>query len=466
MRPIPRTLRVPLASAALALGTLGATQRALAQDLVVKAPAQTSPIALTGATIHPVSGPAIANGYVLFNEGRIVGVGETLPRLDKSIKVVDAKGRHIYPGLVGAYAQTGLVEIGMVRASNDTAEVGSNGITPEVRACVAVNPDSTLIPVTRSNGVLSIGVYPAGGVIPGRVSVISLDGWTWESMTVKDVAGLAVNWPQSRPITAWWMDRSEEDQLKDIRQSMLRIEEAFASAAAYAGARTADPATPIDVRWESMRSTLPATAKDGAGAPSASQLPVFIAAQDYDQITSAVEFAAKQGLRCVIVGGRDAPLCADLLKRHNVGVIVQGTLRMPRRDDSPYDEAYTLPMRLEEAGVKWCLASGQETAHERNLPYSAAMAAAYGLGVDAAIRSITLSAAELLGVADQLGSIEPGKRATLLVTDGSPLELTTKIEAAYIDGKLIDLSNKQTELEKKYREKYRQQQTSGKAAAK
>src|SRR5204863_3352767 len=182
--------------AALVLGPA-----ARAQDLVIKAPAQSSPVAITGATIHPVSGPAINGGYILFNEGRIVGLGDALPRLDKGVKVIDAKGKHVYPGLIGAYAQTGLVEIGMVKASTDTSEVGSGGITPEVRACVAVNPDSTIIPVTRSNGVLSIAVFPTGGVVPGRASVISLDGWTWEDMTVSDVVGLNVNWPMSRTIT-------------------------------------------------------------------------------------------------------------------------------------------------------------------------------------------------------------------------------------------------------------------------
>jgi imidazolonepropionase-like amidohydrolase len=425
----------------------------LAQDLGIKAPPQSQPILITGATLHPVSSPAIPDGHILFNAGRIETLGGgPAPKAGGDVKVIDAAGVHIYPGLISGYTQLGLIEIGMVRASNDTAEVGSAGISPEVRAVVAVNPDSNFFPVTRFAGILAAGVFPTGGVIPGRAGVIKLDGWTWEEMSARADAGLVVNWPQSRPITAWWMDQSEDDQLKNIRQNMQRIEDAFNAAASYLASRAADPSLPTDVRWEAMRRVFDNSASSAAPA----QLPVFFLAQDYDQIISAVEFAIRRALRPVIVGGRDAPLCAELLKRHNVPVIVLGTFRMPRRDDSPYDDGYSLPRRLEEAGIKWCLANGDSTPHERNLPFAAAMAVAHGLDHDAAIRALTLSAAEILGVADSLGSLEPGKSATLIVTDGDPLELSTTVQQAFIDGRQIDLSNKHTELNRKYREKYRQ----------
>jgi hypothetical protein len=331
---------------------------------------------------------------------------------------------------------------------------------PEVRAAVAVNPDSTLIPVTRANGVLAAGVFPSGGTIPGRASVMVLEGWTWEDMTVKDAAGLVVNWPMSRTINAWWMESSEEEQNRNMRRGFERIENAFATAEAYARVRNADANAPTDLRWEAMRAVFPGGG-DRTTTPRADtrvdpQLPVFVMAQDYDQITSAVSFCTRNDLRCVIVGGREAPQCAALLKKHDIPVIVIGTHNMPRRDDSPFDEPFTLPKQLEEAGVRWCLASGEETPHERNLPYNAGRAVAYGLDHDAAIRALTLSAAQILGVDDALGSIQAGKSATLLVTDGSPLELTTRIDAAFVHGKRIDLTSKHTELNKKYREKYRQ----------
>lgn len=160
----------------------------------------------------------------------------------------------------------------------------------------------------------------------------------------------------------------------------------------------------------------------------------------------------------MIVGGRDAPLRADLLKRHDAPVIVLGIGNFPKRDDTGCDDAFTLPARLQAAGVRWCFASGEETAHERSLPYHAGRAVAYGLDHDAALRAVTLSAAEILGVDDRLGSLEPGKAATLIIADADPLEVTTHVTAAYINGRAIDLTSKQSKLADKYREKYKQLQ--------
>ena len=272
-------------------------------------------------------------------------------------------------------------------------------------------------------------MFPTGGVIPGRVGVIQLEGWTSEQMTVRDDAGVVLNWPAGRgggrgrfgPAP----ERSEEDQAREANAAVRRIEEFFEAAAAYHAARRGDPHVPTDIRLEAMGGLF--------GTPEApATRTTFINAQEYDQILAAAGFATRLRLKAVIVGGRDAPQLADMLKARGIGVIVTGTFRQPRRNDSPYDDAYTLPARLEAAGVKWCLASGDETPHERNLPYAAGLACAHGLARDAALRSITLSAAELLGVADKLGSLETGKLATLIVTDGDPLEITTKIERAFI----------------------------------
>ena len=200
----------------------------------------------------------------------------------------------------------------------------------------------------------------------------------------------------------------------------------------------------MDIRWEAMRGVL-----EG-------RQPVFFMANDYDQIVDAIAFAARHELKAVIVGGRDAYTCRDLLKRHDVSVILGGVHAMPKRTDSAFDEVYSLPARLEAAGVRWCLASGERTANERNLPYTAGRAVAYGLDRDAAVKSITLYAARVLGVGDRIGSLEKGKDATLFVCDGDPLEITTRVEMAFIDGRRIDLSNKQTKLAAKYRAKYQQ----------
>jgi len=424
---------------------LGLAHMAQAQDLVHKAPPQDKPIAIINATIHTVSGGVIEDGTVLFTDGVIRAVGAAHLRGGSHERIIHAKGKHVYPGMIAASTVIGLAEVASVRATLDYAETGD--VSPEVRAAVSVNPDSWLIPVTRANGVLTVGVMPQGGTIPGRASVMRMDGWTWEDMALRDDAGLVINWPRMRNITAWWMTKSEGDQDKERAEALAKLDDTFDRAAAYFAAKAADDSTPTDVRYEAMRGVM----QRGA--------PVFVRAQELEQIQSAASWSAKRKLRCVIVGGRDAHLAADLLKKHDISVIVGGTLRTPRRSDSNYDEAYALPAKLDAAGVRWCLAGGGNAfsaANERNLPDHAGMAVAFGLDPAAALRSITLSAAEILGVDDTLGSIEVGKAATLFIADGDILEITTSVEAAFIDGRQIDLSNKQTALDAKYRDKYRQ----------
>lgn len=417
---------------------------ASAQDLTHKAAPQSHPIILTNATVHTLSGETIEKGYVYFKDGVITAVGrEPMPRIgDATLEVVDATDMHIYPGMISADTQLGLIEFPPVNVTVDTTEAGD--VTPEARPITAVNPDSTLLPVTRANGVLIVGVMASGGTIPGQVSVMKLDGWTWEEMAIRQSAGIIVNWPNVRPVTAWWMDRSAEDQLRDIRERLATIDETFKTARAYHEQRKADASAPADLRWEAMKGLF-----DGSQR-------LFITANERDQITSAVTWAGEMGLKVVILGGRDSADCADLLKRHDVWVVVDGTFAFPRRDDGPYDDAFTLPARLHTAGVKFCLAGSDRTANERNLPYNAALAVAHGLELEAGHRAVMRWPAEILGIGEAYGTLEAGKSATLIVTDGDPLEVTTNTKMAFIDGRKIDLSTKQTGLAEKYREKYRQ----------
>lgn len=458
--PLCAALRRPLRTLRTGLSLLLASA-ASAQDLGIKAPPQAAPITIYNAAIHTVSGPTFAKGFITFDKGIITEIGEGDPSIpaantEASKGFIDAKGAHVYPGLVAANTQLGLAEIAAVRASNDITEVG--GITPEARAATAVNPDSTLLPVTRSNGVLLAAVFPEGGRVPGRVSVMRLDGWTWEEMAVAPDAGLAIEWPQARPITARWMDRPESEQLDEIRRSQEQVEDLFRAAKAYVALKSADPATPTDLRYDAMRGVL------------SGQRPVFISAGDIDQISAAIAFCERHALKMVLVGGRDAPLCADLLKSRDIPVIITGTHAFPKRADSPYDDAFTLPSRLAAGGVRFCIASADRTAHERNLPYNAATAVAYGLEYDVALKSVTLWPAQILGIDKPAaagegripahagyGSLEAGRSATLILTTGDPLEVTTTITGAYIDGRKIDLGNKQSVLAEKYREKYHQQ---------
>ncbi|MHC5114327.1 MAG: amidohydrolase family protein [Planctomycetota bacterium] len=419
-----------------------ASAPAAAQSRQVPAPKQDKTVVIHSATIHMVSAPPIEEGYVVFRQGRIVDIGAGRPRPDRGAETIDARGLHVYPGLIGADTQLGLVETGAVPVTHDHTEYG--GVKPEVRAAVAVNPDTDLIPVARSNGILTAMVFPGGGLIPGRCSLIRLDGWTWEDLAIDAEAGLIVSWPRTEPIRRSWMRKSEAVQRKEIREQLDQIDRVFDDATAYVRSRAHDPTVRTDLRFEAMRGVV-------TGAK-----PVYVRAASSGQIESAVAWGARRGYRIVIVGGREADRVIPLLKAHDVPVIIPGVHRMPSARHGDYDEPFTLPKRLHEAGVRFCVASGSGSAHERNLNHNAATAAAYGLPRDVALKAVTQFPAEILGVGDRLGTLDPGKNATLIVTTGDPLEITTDTLMAFIDGRRVDLGNRQKSMEAKYREKYRQ----------
>ena len=437
-------------AAAISVSLLAAAS-AVAQDLTPRGEVPDHPIAITGATIHTmVEGEdPILGGYVLFEDGRITDIGQGDRVFIATTRIIDGAGMHVYPGIIAAGTRLGLAEIGSVRAMRDFAEVGS--VKPEVRAVVAVNPDSTLLPVARSNGILLAGTFPSGGLVSGQAGVIRLDGWTWEDMTANTNAGMVMSWPSVRQGHQAFGGGQALTEAT-VRERLDAIDRLFESAEAYRDARAADPNTPTDLRLEAMQDLLP-----GAG----SQKPLIISADDVERIQSAVTWAASRGLKAVIHGGRDAPMLAELLKKHDIPVIVRGVNAFPRRNDSAIDEAFTLPARLEAAGVRWCLAPRSVDQNVRNLPYEAALAVAYGRGMGFdetdAMASITRSAAEILGIDDDYGTLEIGKSATLLLTDGTPLEMATRLDAAFIDGARVDLSNKQTVLRDRYNEKYHRQ---------
>lgn len=398
--------------------------------------APTSPIALVGGAIYPVTGPAIPAGIVLFDKGRIVAVGPNVPIPADAVKV-DVTGKRIYPGLFDAHTNLGLLEINSVRATIDDSETGS--INPNVRSIVAVNPDSEHIPVTRGNGVLLALTAPSGGIIAGRSSVIQLDGWTWEDLAVKTDVAMHIHWPNMTP---------PRDQIGARDRALQELHGAFEAAANYRVARGANPdAHPRDARWEALLGVL-----DG-------KLPVLAHADEQQQIEAAVAFAQKWNVKLIIYGGYDAPRVATLLRDRKIPVIVAGTYRLPLRKSDDYDASYTVPARLQQLGVSFCIASaGRFGASDvRNLPFQAGNAVAYGLDANEALKAVTLYPAQILGVADRVGSIESGKDATLIVTNGDPLETPTQIESAYVQGRLVELNDRHKRLFRKYQEKYRRQ---------
>lgn len=406
---------------------------------------QDHPVALVNATIHPVSGPEIPGGIILFTDGKIAAVGTDVA-LPDGTEQIDVADQHVYPGLFDAHSHLGLTEIAAVRATRDLAEVGS--INPNVKALVAINPDSELIPVTRSSGILTVVTAPTGGLISGCAAVVALDGWTWEDMAIKPAAGMQLAWPQMTPSLAWFAEASPADQLQTRDKALAELSAALADARAYQAAHDAHasgggPRPPFDARWEAMLGVLKG------------DLPLLIEADTIEQIQSALAFADRERLKVILVGGYDAPLCAELIKKHDVSVIVAGVHRLPRRADDPYDAAYSVPARLYEAGVRFCICGNDRDANVRNLPYHAAMAAAFGLPPAEALKAITQYPAEVFGLGDRMGTLDAGKDATLIVTSGDPLEIPTQVSMAFIRGRQVDLSDRHKRLWAKYKEKYR-----------
>lgn len=406
---------------------------------------QDRPVALVGGTIHTVSGSTIENGTVLFDKGKIVAIGTNVVT-PAGAEVIDITGKHVYPGFIDANSNIGLVEIGAVRATRDLAEAGT--INPNVRAEVAVNPESEIIPVTRANGITVALTAPEGGLISGRSAAIMLDGWTWEEMTLKAPVGLHINWPRMTLIRSPFITQSEEEQKKGRDKQLKEIKTAFAEARAYANAKKAEaqlgvPYHATDLRWEAMIPVL-----EG-------KVPVFVNANEITEIEAAIAWADEEKVKIVIAGGRDSWRAAALLKARNIPVIVGPILTLPMRRWEDYDSPFTVPLKLYNAGVRFCIAGDGGAAHERNLPYHAATAAAYGLPKEEALKSVTLYAAQILGIHDRVGSLEVGKDATLIVTDGDPLEITTHVEREFIQGKSVDLTSRHTRLYQKYFEKYR-----------
>jgi imidazolonepropionase-like amidohydrolase len=306
-------------------------------------------------------------------------------------------------------------------------------------------------------------------MLSGSSAVLQLDGWTWEDMTVKAPAAVHMTWPRGARTTrrggGGGGGEGGEAAGASRREDQLRaLEQAFADARAYLSAKRATTRPSgegsvarqleHDARWEAMIPLL-----EG-------RVPLVVAAEELGQIEAAVAFAAREKVRLVIFGGYDAPLCADLLKAHDVPVVVNGIHRLPLRLDAPYDEPFTVPERLRRAGVKFCITLAHKFGGSdvRNLPYHAATAAAYGLPADEALKAITLYPAQIMGVADRVGSLEAGRDATIIVTDGDILETATHVEAAFVQGRAVDLSSKHTGLWQKYQEKYRRQASTRTAA--
>lgn len=420
---------------------------ALTATLYLAAAAQSETLLLTGATVHTVSGETIAAGEVLIRDGRISAVGTSVAA--NGAKTVALAGLHLYPGMIALNTDLGLVEIDAVRATRDDREVGD--YTPDVESWIAVNPDSELLPVARANGVSHFEPVPLGGVVSGQSGLVALEGWTPEEMTIRKPMAMHVFWPEmdldttpketARDKSKW---KSLDEQAKERHEKIKSLDDFFAEARAYAkaldAARNGAPAPRRNPPWEAMVPVV------------RGEVLLIIHANDVRQIRAAVSWAATNHLRFALAEGRDAWKVAGLLAEHNVPVIYDHVFTLPARDTDAHDAQFVAPEVLRKAGVKVVFATG--TASEslvKNLPYHAAQAVAYGYPADEALKGITLYPAQVAGMAERLGSIEPGKEATLFAADGDILDIRANVKRMWIAGKEVSLESRHTRLYEKYR---------------
>ena len=409
---------------------------------------QKRPILLRGGTLHTVTGDVLEEYDLLFAEGKIITIDEQIqpsPETD----ILDIYGKHVIPGFIAGYTRIGLTEISAVKQTNDHSEIGE--INPNVRANVAYNPDSDLIPVTRSNGVLTVNSAPTSGRIAGQSSVMYMDGWTWEDATLKHPSALNLNWPSMQFDFRKDAKKKEKEQREGYNKAIRKMDLLVRDVRAYhhrknAKERKAEHKQKSDLRLESMIPFI------------VFKEPIHVKANNVRQIEAAAKWSTKHDLNIVIVGGADAWRIPEILVEKNIPVILLGVQNTPRRRFEPIHTPYKVPAMLHKAGVHFCISLDPGypmDGHVRTLPDEAMRAASWGLTKDQALRAITLSAAEILGVDEQIGSLDLGKDATFFISDNEPLTQSNHPIKAYIQGREVDLSDRQKNLWKKYKEKYR-----------
>ncbi|WP_128546885.1 amidohydrolase family protein [Larkinella soli] len=425
-------------------GLLGIALSVSAQNPAPSRP-QARPIALSGATIHVGNGQVIPNGIIVFDKGVITAVGDANTPTNGA-QVIEVAGKHIYPGLISPASTVGLQEVASVRATLDFQEVGY--LNPNIRALIAYNTDSEIIPTIRNNGILLTQAMPQGGVISGSSSVMQTDGWNWEDAVLKADDGIWLNWPGYFSRDFDFENFGVTLKKNERRQDGINVLTAtFGDAKAYSELKK--PAT-ANLRFEAMKGLF-----DGSRC-------LYIRADYGKDIIEAVKFAKQMGVRKpVIVGGDDAARVVDFLKENNIPVILNPLHRLPNRQDEEVDRPYRLPSILHKAGVKVALSYAEEWWRTRNLPFLAGTAAGFGgLDKEEALKMITSNTAGIMGIDKQVGTLEKGKHATLVVSKGDLLDMRTNVvEQAYIQGRTINLDDKHKRLYNIYREKYGQEQT-------
>ena len=413
---------------------------------------KTQSYAIKGGKVYTLAGAPIENGIVVIRDGKIVAVGANVA-IPAEAQIIDATGLEVYPGMFDAVTQIGLAEISQVSATMDVTELGS--YNPELVAATAVNPASAYIPVTRANGITEVIAAPgtagfdsqSGGIVTGQASAFNLAGWTMNDMQLNRSVAMVVNWPsiQTRTFdfaTFSIKEKPYTDAKKEYDKSVNELSDWLDRARHYAQAK--EKGSPAlyerDLKLESLVPVV-----EG-------KLPVLVVADDQRDIRNAVEFCTKQNLKMILGGGAEAWKVKDLLKEKKIPVILGPTERIPDKEDTPYDKPMTQPSELFAAGIPFAFSSFG-TSFSRRLPQYAGASVAYGLSHDEALKAVMLNAAQIFGLSDQLGTLETGKLANVIVTNGDPLELQTQVKFLFIKGQLTSLANRHSDFYEQYRKR-------------
>ena len=444
LRIVP-TIRTGAVTLAVVLGLFACS--APAQTITQMTPGT---FAITHGKVFPVSGSPIEDGTVIIRDGKIAAVGANVA-LPAGATVIDAKGLQVYPGLFDPITQMGLSEISAVNASVDTTETGQ--YNPDVVAATAVSPSSEHIPVTRASGITEVLAVPASGgfdsggtrgTIGGQASAIHMAGWTINDMLINKSVAMVINWPsmETRSFdfsTFSIRNRPFNEAKQEYERQVNELGDYLEAARHYAQAM--GHGGPADYKRDLKLEALAPVVRG--------QLPVLVFADRERDIRNAIEFCEKQKLKMILAGGEQAYKVKDLLRSKGVPVILRPTLSLPGEEDDPYDVLLAQPVQLAQAGIKFAFGSF-DNSFARRLGQQAANAVAYGLPYDEALKAVTIYPAEIFGVADQLGTLETGKVANVIVTNGDPLEVTTDVKYIFIRGERTSLDNKHLRLYEKY----------------
>ncbi len=425
---------------------IGFTGLVYAQETVLPAKEQKGSFYLINATIHVGNGKVIQKGTVKVTNGKIEAVGDNVTIPAGADNVTDLQGQELYPGLILPTSTLGLVEISAVRATQDVREIGD--MNPSVRSIVAYNSDSKVINTLRSNGILIANVVPQGNFVAGTSSLVQLDAWNWEDAAYKTDAGLHVYMPSllRRPSFGGrgggmgGASASSSDPVKEGLDKLEELKTFFKEAKAY---QQLTDRTATNLKFEAVKGLFDRSQK------------LYMHANTAKQILVALDFVKEFNFDMVIVGGSESYQVADLLKQHNVSVILQQPHSLPTGSDDDVDQPYKTAAQLKKAGVLFSISDDDSQTRGKNLAFNAGTAAAYGLDKEEALAAITLNAARIMGVADKTGSIEVGKDANIVVSSGDLLDMkSSNVTAAFIQGRKIDLTDKHKLLNDRFEQKY------------